>query len=89
MIRSLTEKSVVVRASTGKSGNGPWGSIQLRPARDTEGLSQPTDFRTRPPALAESVVEGQVIVATLETEVVVFGRTANIQTNIVEVKAAS
>jgi len=85
MIRSTTEPSVVHRAATGKSANGEWGSIQLRPARDKEGLSQPTDFRCKP-ELAKDATEGEVVVCVLETEVVVFGRTAATQTNIVEVK---
>lgn len=88
MIQSTTEPCVVDETRTGTSANGPWGSVRLRPARDVDGLSQPIDYRCTP-ELAKSVVKGQVVVAVLGTEIVIFGRTADTRTNLVSIEVTS
>jgi len=86
MIQSTTEPCVVDEARTGTSANGQWGSVRLRPARDRDKLSQAIDYRCDP-EVAKSVVKGQVVVATLGTEIVIFGRTADTRTNLIAVEA--
>jgi len=87
-ILSSSEPAVVADAPRVWSGaNGEGASVKLLPTRDKEKVGLAVEFRCEP-GVARSVSKGDVVTALIETTVVVFGRTADVRSELRELKAA-